>query len=65
MRSLSLIVVGIVIGAGLLLAAKKLWAKITAWRSTRVTLHTRVAALEHQLAERLAKEAGAVAAKTV
>lgn len=63
MQSISLVVVGIVIGALLLLAVKKLVAKFTAWRSTRVTLHTRVAALEKQLAEKIAGEASAIASK--
>jgi hypothetical protein len=63
MQSISLVVVGIVIGALLLLAVKKLVAKFTVWRSTRVTLHTRVAALEKQLAEKVAGEASAIAAK--
>lgn len=64
MHTVSLTVVGVVIGIVLALGAVKLWAKFVAWRSTRVTLHTRVEALEKQLAEKIAVDAAAVAAKT-
>lgn len=66
MRTVSLIVVGVVIGVALCVSlyagAKKLKAAYSAWRANHKTLHARVAALEEQLAQRLAADAAGVAA---
>jgi outer membrane murein-binding lipoprotein Lpp len=68
MHTVSLIVVGVVIGVvvsfGLVACAKKLKTAYTAWRVNHLTLHARVEKLEHDLAARVEADAAAVAAKT-
>lgn len=74
MQSVSLIVVGVVVGMVLLLGAKKLWAKVAVYRATHVSpkavlrseldaLHARVYTLEAAAEASVKSEAEKLAAK--